>query len=131
MLDGISADIPRSGIVGITGKSGSGKSTLLKLFMRFRETDSGEITVSGKNINSINTSSPRYCEALVTQDTHIFKDTIENNLRIAKLDATREETEAACKKASIHDFIMSLPSGYETQAGELGDMLSGGEKQRI
>lgn len=131
VLENISLDIPRSGIVGITGKSGSGKSTLLKLFMRFWETSSGQIYISGKNINSIKTRSLRDCEALVTQDTHIFKDTIENNLKIAKLDATRNEIEAACKKASIHDFIMSLPKGYETEAGELGDMLSGGEKQRI
>lgn len=131
VLEGVSLDIPRSGIIGITGRSGSGKSTLLKLFMRFWETDLGEISVSAKNINRIKTSSLRNSESLVTQDTHIFKDTIENNLRIAKPDATREEIENACKMASIHDFIMSLPKGYETQAGELGDMLSGGEKQRI
>ena len=131
MLDGVSLDIPKSGIIGITGKSGSGKSTLLKLFMRFWETNSGRIFISGKNINSVKTNSLRDSESLVTQDTHIFKDTIENNLKIAKLDATRNEIETACKKASIHDFIMSLPNGYETQAGELGDMLSGGEKQRI
>ncbi|MGN0608830.1 MAG: amino acid ABC transporter ATP-binding/permease protein [Oscillospiraceae bacterium] len=131
VLDGVSLDIPKSGIIGITGKSGSGKSTLLKLFMRFWETNSGRIFISGKNINSVKTNSLRDSESLVTQDTHIFKDTIENNLKIAKLDATRNEIETACKKASIHDFIMSLPSGYETQAGELGDMLSGGEKQRI
>lgn len=131
VLDDVSLNIPKSGIIGITGKSGSGKSTLLKLFMRFWETSSGRIYISGKNINSIKTNSLRNSESLVTQDTHIFKDTIENNLKIAKLDATREEIESACKKASIHDFIMSLPNGYETQAGELGNMLSGGEKQRI
>lgn len=131
VLDNVSLDIPSNGIVGITGKSGSGKSTLLKLFMRFWETSSGRIFISGKNINSIRTNSLRDSESLVTQDTHIFKDTIENNLKIAKLNATREEIESACKKASIHDFIMSLPKGYETEAGELGDMLSGGEKQRI
>ncbi len=131
VLEGVSLDIPRSGIIGITGRSGSGKSTLLKLFMRFWETDLGEISVSAKNINRIKTSSLRNSESLVTQDTHFFKDTIENNLRIAKPDATREEIEAACKMASIHDFILSLPKGYETEAGELGDMLSGGEKQRL
>lgn len=131
VLDDVSLQIPKSGIIGITGRSGSGKSTLLKLFMRFWETGSGAISVSDKNINSIKTNSLRDCESLVTQDTHIFKDTIENNLKIAKLDATREEIEIACKKASVHDFIMSLPKGYETKAGELGDMLSGGEKQRI
>lgn len=131
VLENVSLHIPKSGIIGITGKSGSGKSTLLKLFMRFRETDLGEISISGKNINSIKTKSLRNCESLVTQDTHIFKDTIENNLKIAKLDAAHDEIETACKKASIHDFILSLPMGYETEAGELGDMLSGGEKQRI
>lgn len=131
VLEDISLQIPKSGIIGITGKSGSGKSTLLKLFMRFWETSYGRIFLSGKNINSIKTNSLRDSQSLVTQDTHIFKDTIENNLKIAKLDATREEIETACKKASIHDFIMSLPKGYKTEAGELGDMLSGGEKQRI
>jgi len=118
-------------ITGITGKSGSGKSTLLKLLMRFWKTDSGDICISGVALHSINTASLRDCESFVTQETHLFHDSIRNNLRIAKLDATEEEIEAACRKASVHDFIMTLPNGYDTPVGELGDTLSGGERQRL
>ena len=131
ILDDLSVEIPKGKIIGIAGKSGSGKSTLLKLLMRFRNVNSGEITLSGVNVGEINTASLRDNEGFVTQDTHLFHDTIENNIRIAKLGATREEIIAACKKASVHDFIMSLPNGYETQVGELGETLSGGERQRI
>lgn len=131
VLDGVSAEIPEHGVVGITGRSGSGKSTLLRLFMRFWEAQSGEVAVSGRDIREINTSSLRRSESLVTQDTHLFHDTIEENLRIAKPDATHQELESACKKAAIHDFIMSLPEGYKTQVGELGETLSGGERQRL
>lgn len=131
VLDGVSAEIPEHGIVGITGRSGSGKSTLLRLFMRFWEAQSGEVSVSGENIRGINTRSLRRSESLVTQDTHLFRDTVEENLRISKPDASRREIEAACKKAAIHDFIMSLPEGYSTQVGELGETLSGGERQRL
>ncbi len=131
VLNGISAEIPKHGIVGITGKSGSGKSTLLRLFMRFWDTKSGEVAISGRNIGEINTESLRRNESLVTQDTHLFHDTIEENLRIANPGATEREIESACKKAAIHDFIMSLPQGYKTQVGELGETLSGGERQRL
>ena len=113
------------------GRSGSGKSTLLKLMMRFWTPDSGNINISGRSIDEINTDNLRQMESFVTQETHLFHDSIASNLRIAKLDATQEEIEEACKKASIHDFIMSLPAGYDTPVGELGDTLSGGEKQRI
>lgn len=122
----------RSGrITGVMGRSGSGKSTLLKLLMRFWKTDSGKISISCREIDSINTASLRNCESFVTQETHLFHDSIRNNLRIAKLDATEEEIEAACRKASVHDFIMTLPQGYDTPVGELGDTLSGGERQRL
>lgn len=131
VLKNISVDIPKSRIVGIQGKSGSGKSTLLKLFMRFWSTDKGNLKISGVDINHINTVNLRQMESFVTQDTHLFHDSIANNLRIAKLDASMEEIHAACKKASIHDFIMKLPKGYDTPVGELGDTLSGGERQRI
>ena len=117
--------------MGISGRSGSGKSTLLKLFMRFWETDRGEVFISDKNINKVNTDNLRNIESLVSQETHLFHDSIENNLRIAKADAGMEEIENACKKASVHDFIMSLPQGYKTPVGELGDTLSGGERQRL
>ncbi len=131
VLRGISLDAPEGAVVGITGKSGSGKSTLLKLLMRFWDVDSGEVLVSGRDVRDVNTSDLRDMESFVTQDTHLFHDSIRANLRIAKLDATDEEIEDACRKASVHDFIMSLPKGYDTPVGELGDTLSGGERQRI
>lgn len=119
------------GIIGITGKSGSGKSTLLKLFMRFWDVQEGNICITETPVSEINTSDLRRMEGFVTQETHLFHDSIKNNLRIAKLDATDAEIETACKKASVHDFIMSLPQGYDTPVGELGDTLSGGERQRL
>ncbi len=131
VLDGISVHIPEGGITGIVGKSGSGKSTLLKLFMRFWKVQGGSVEISGRDVADINTSDLRDMEGFMTQETHLFRDSIRNNLRIAKLDATDEEIVAACRKASIHDFIMSLPQGYDTPVGELGDTLSGGERQRL
>ncbi len=131
VLREVSVEAPRGAVVGIVGRSGSGKSTLLKLFMRFWETEHGAIEVSGRDINLVNTANLRDMEALVTQETQLFSDTIANNLRIAKLDATPAEIEAACRKASVHDFICSLPDGYDSQVGELGDTLSGGERQRL
>ncbi len=131
ILDKVCVDIPEGSVVGIVGKSGSGKSTLLKLFMRFWETQQGRIELSGTDINNINTASLRESESYVTQEAHLFHDSIRNNLRIAKLDASDDEIMSACKKASVHDFIMTLPDGYDTPVGELGDTLSGGERQRI
>lgn len=131
ILSDFSVEIPKNKIIGIVGKSGSGKSTLLKLFMRFWQVQDGAITISGKNVDDINTSNLRDMESFVTQETHLFHDSIRNNLRIAKLDASDEEIANACKKASVHDFIMQLPQGYDTPVGELGDTLSGGERQRL
>ena len=131
MLNNVSLQIPRGKITGIVGKSGCGKSTLLKLLMRFWNVGKGKISVSGRNIDEINTDNLRDMESYMTQETWLFKDTIANNIRIGKLDASDEEVIEACKKASIHDFIMTLPQGYETEAGELGSTLSGGERQRI
>ena len=131
VLDKVSLSVPENKIIGIIGKSGCGKSTLLKLLMRFWKVGEGEISVSGKNINEINTDNLRDMQSYMTQETQLFKDTIANNIRIGKLDATDQEVETACKKASIHDFIMTLPDGYESQVGELGSTLSGGERQRI
>lgn len=118
-------------IHGILGKSGCGKSTLLKLLMRFYETDGGNIRYGVDNVNAINTESLRKHIAYVTQETFLFHDTIENNIKVAKADATREEVIGAAKKASVHEFICSLPNGYETNVAEIGSSLSGGERQRI
>lgn len=131
ILDNVSVDITKGSVVGIIGRSGSGKSTLLKLFMRFWKTQKGCVKLSETDINDINTDNLRDIESFVTQETHLFHDSIRNNLRIAKFDATDEEIMTACKKASVHDFIMSLPQGYDTPVGELGDTLSGGERQRL
>ena len=131
ILENFSVTIPENQIIGINGRSGSGKSTLLKLFMRFWAVAQGEIKISNRNVDAINTSNLRRLESFVTQETHLFHDSIRNNLRIAKLDATDDEIIAACQKASVHDFIMSLPKGYDTEVGELGDTLSGGERQRL
>ena len=131
ILDNFSVTIPENKIIGINGRSGSGKSTLLKLFMRFWQVQKGKVSISGRNVDEINTANLRDMESFVTQETHLFHDSIRNNLRIAKLDATDDEIITACKKASVHDFIMSLPKGYDTEVGELGDTLSGGERQRL
>ena len=131
ILDDFSINILKGEVTGIVGKSGSGKSTLLKLFMRFWDTDSGTISIGKRDIRTVNTNDLRNMESYMTQDTHLFCDSIRNNIRIARLDATDEDIENACKKASIHNFIMTLSKGYDTPVGELGDTLSGGEKQRI
>ena len=131
ILDNFSGEIPENKIIGINGRSGSGKSTLLKLFMRFWQVQQGEVKISERNVDDINTTNLRDMESFVTQETHLFHDSIRNNLRLAKLDATDDEIVTACRKASVHDFIMSLPKGYDTEVGELGDTLSGGERQRL
>ena len=131
VLKDFSMQFPENRIIGIVGKSGCGKSTLLKLLMRFWKVNRGAVHISGTDVNSINTADLRNMEGYMTQETQLFKDTIANNIRIAKLNASQEEIEKACKMASVHEFIMSLPDGYETNVGELGETLSGGERQRI
>ena len=132
ILDQYSLKLEPGKITGIHGTSGSGKSTLLKLLMRFWDVQSGTILVDGEDVRTIPTPYLRKLESYVTQETHLFHDSIANNIAIAKPDgATREEIMEAAKKASIHEFIMKLPKGYDTEVGELGDTLSGGEKQRI
>ena len=130
-MNDVSLQIPKGKIIGLVGRSGSGKSTLLKLLMRFWDTQAGRVAISGRDIANLNTSDLRTMESFMTQETHLFHDSIRNNLRLAKLDATDEEMIAACKKASVHDFILTLPQGYDTPVGELGDTLSGGERQRL
>lgn len=131
ILDDYSLKLEPGKITGIHGVSGSGKSTILKLLMRFWDVNQGSITVDEEEIKQIPTKHLRNMESYITQETHLFHDSIANNIAIAKKDATHEEIMEACRKASIHDFIMALPKGYDTEVGELGDTLSGGEKQRI
>ena len=131
ILDDFSVEIPEKQVIGIVGRSGSGKSTLLKLFMRFWQVHHGTVKISNRSVDEVNTVNLRDMESFVTQETHLFHDSIRNNLRIAKLDATDDEIIAACKKASVHEFIMSLHQGYDTPVGELGGTLSGGERQRL
>ena len=131
ILKDYSIKIPGGKVIGIHGASGSGKSTLLKLLMRFWDVQGGQVKISGRNVRGINTPDLREMEAYVTQETVLFHDSIANNIAIGKTGASREEIMEAAKKASIHDFIMTLPKGYDTEVGELGDTLSGGEKQRI
>ena len=131
ILKEFSLNIPQNKIIGIVGKSGSGKSTLLKLLMHFWDADSGSIRICGDEIKEINTASLREAESFVTQDTQLFHDSIERNLLIANPGASHEQVVEACKKASVHDFIMTLPKGYDTEVGELGETLSGGERQRL
>lgn len=131
VLNDISMHASKGEIVGIVGKSGCGKSTLLKLLLRFWQKDTGNISYNNIDIEDINTNSLLSNVTMVSQVTYLFDTTIEENLRIAKADATLEEIQDACRKASIHDFILTLPDGYQTQVGALGDNLSAGEKQRI
>ena len=131
ILDNYSLKLEPGKITGIHGASGSGKSTLLKLLMRFWDVQSGNVSVDSADVRRIPTKHLRDMESYVTQETHLFHASIANNIAIAKPGATREEIMEAAKKASIHDFIMTLPKGYDTEVGELGDTLSGGEKQRI
>ena len=131
ILDNYSLKLQPGKITGIHGASGSGKSTLLKLLMRFWDVQNGSVSVDGTDVRKIPTKHLRDMESYVTQETHLFHDSIANNIAIAKPGASREEIMEAAKKASIHDFIMTLPKGYDTEVGELGDTLSGGEKQRI
>lgn len=131
ILNGASLCARRGEIVGIVGPSGCGKSTMLKLMLRFWQKDGGTIACNGVDVDRIDTGSLLEQITMVSQTTYLFDETIEENLRIAKPDATRQEIEAACRMASIHDFILKLPDGYQTRAGTLGDRLSTGEKQRI
>ena len=131
ILSDYTIEIPKGKVVGIYGASGSGKSTLLRLLMRFWDAGSGQIRLSGVDVREINTASLRDMESYVEQESYLFHDSIANNIAIGRLDASREEIVEAAKKASIHEFIMTLPNGYDTEVGELGDTLSGGERQRI
>lgn len=131
ILKSIKMHAEKGEIIGIIGESGSGKSTFLKLLLRFWQKDDGNINYNGVDIDHINTDSLLDNVTMVSQSTYLFDESIEENLRIAKPNATNEELIEACKLASVHDFIMTLSNGYRTKVGALGDNLSAGEKQRI
>ena len=131
ILTDFSLSVPAGKILGIHGPSGCGKSTLLKLLMRFWDVQSGSVALSGTDIRRIKTDALRAGESYVTQETALFRDTIAHNIAVGKPGAFREEIIDAAKKASLHEFVASLPNGYDTEVGELGATLSGGERQRI
>ena len=131
LLNNINLDIRKGEKIAILGESGCGKSTLLKLMMRFWDVNNGSINIDNNNIKNVPTKTLRKTQTLVTQETFLFNDSIENNIKIGKIDATEEEVIQACKKASIHEFITTLPQGYKTNVGELGGNLSSGERQRL
>ncbi len=131
ILSDYSIDLEPGKIIGIHGASGSGKSTMLKLLMHFWDVQQGSVNINKENIKKLPTTTLRKLEGYMTQETHLFHDSIANNIAIGKVGASREEIMEAAKKASIHEFIMTLPDGYDTQVGELGETLSGGERQRI
>ncbi len=126
-----SIDIQKGDKIALIGESGIGKSTFIKLIMRFWDANKGTIKLDNKDIKDVNTESIRKTQTLVSQETYLFDDTIEENIKIGNLNATMEQVIEAAKKASIHNFIETLPKGYKTKVGELGGNLSSGEKQRI
>jgi ABC-type transport system involved in cytochrome bd biosynthesis fused ATPase/permease subunit len=131
VLRGLTLAVPNGKITGVVGKSGSGKSTFLKLLMRFWDAPEGSLLISGTPVGKITTARLRELESLVTQETDLFHDSVENNIKLGKPDATADEVIVAAKKVSVHDFILSLPQGYATPVGELGSTLSSGERQRL
>lgn len=131
VLEDICMHVKKGEIIGIVGESGCGKSTFLKLLLRFWQKNKGEIAYNDIDIDLVNTDNLLDNVTMVSQTTYLFDDTIEENLRIAKPNATWKEIEEACKMASIHEFILNLPEGYQTKVGTLGENLSAGEKQRL
>lgn len=123
VLKDVSISVKKDEIVGLCGKSGSGKSTLLRLIMRFFDPLSGEVKMNGIDIKKINTASLREAVSYITQQTYIFKKSIYENILLANRNASKEEVIEAAKKAAIHDFIMSLPEGYDTKMTELGEIF--------
>jgi probable ABC transporter ATP-binding protein HI_0664 len=131
ILSDVNLQLNKGEILGIHGRSGSGKSTLLKLMMRFYDPQQGRICINDTDLKNINTVNLRDNIAYITQQTYIFNETVYENIVLANRKATKEQVIEAAKKASIHEFIMSLPEGYDTKITEMGNNLSDGEKQRI
>jgi ATP-binding cassette subfamily B protein len=131
VLHHIDLSFPEKSVTALVGPSGSGKSTITRLIARFWDVDSGEIRMGGVPVRNITTEELLSNISMVFQDVYLFRDTIEANIKMGRSSATHEEVVEAAKKAACHDFIMSLPNGYDTMVGEGGSTLSGGEKQRI
>jgi ATP-binding cassette, subfamily B, heavy metal transporter len=131
ILKGVSFEVPAGKTVAIVGPSGAGKSTISRLIFRFYDVSGGRITIDGQDIRDVTQASLRAAIGMVPQDTVLFNDTIRYNIRYGRWDATDEEVEEAASQAQIDDFIRSAPHGYETEVGERGLKLSGGEKQRV
>jgi ABC-type multidrug transport system fused ATPase/permease subunit len=131
VLDGLDLSVPAGGSLAIVGPSGTGKSTLVSLLLRFWDYADGEIRIGGRELHEVGADAVRRWIAVVPQDVHLFDATVRDNLAVADADATDEAIEAACRIALVHDFITTLPAGYETRIGENGLLLSGGERQRL
>jgi len=131
ILKGVSFEVPAGQTVAVVGPSGAGKSTISRLIFRFYDVSSGRITIDGQDIRDVKQASLRAAIGMVPQDTVLFNDTIRYNIQYGRADATDAEVEDAAKQAQIDDFIRSSPHGYETEVGERGLKLSGGEKQRV
>ena len=131
IFDSTSVNIEKGDKIALIGESGIGKSTFVKLMMRFWDVNEGKIKLDNINIKEVSTNSIRNTQTLVSQETYLFNESILDNIRIGNINATKDEVIKAAKMASIHDFIETLPKGYDTKVGELGGNLSSGEKQRI
>ncbi len=131
VLDHINLNVPAGSYMALVGSSGAGKSTLCSLIPRFYDVTNGSVKIDGKDIRSLTLKSLRDHIGIVQQDVYLFVGTVYDNIRYGKPDATREDVIAAAKNANAHDFIMSLPNGYETDIGQRGIKLSGGQKQRL
>ena len=131
IIDDVTLDIKENTTTAIVGPSGGGKTTITSLIARFWDVNSGSVTLGGRDVMDYSFDSLMKNFSFVFQRVYLFEDTIANNIRFGKPEATMEEVVAAAKKACCHDFIMGLPNGYETVVGEGGATLSGGEKQRI
>ena len=130
-MENLSFDIAEKTMTALVGESGSGKTTITNLLLRFYDVHKGKITLGGTDIRDIPYDELLDRISIVMQNVQLFDNTIEENIRVGKKGATKEEIIEAAKKARIHDFIMSLPEGYETDIGENGGILSGGQRQRI
>ena len=130
-LDGISVDICKGDVIAVIGPSGGGKSTICNIIPRFYEIEGGRVTIDGRDIRTLTLDSLRRGVGIVSQDVFLFDSTVRDNITYGAGEVSEDELITAAKRANIHDYIMTLPDGYDTQVGERGVKLSGGQKQRI